>query len=58
MSAETGLVPLPQLNHGALPVARMRSVYRLDDVENRLRDLWRGQGNAQLSLEKTIIERE
>ncbi len=38
MSAETGLVPvsqLSQLGHG-LPVARMRAVYRLDEVEKRL----------------------
>jgi CshA-type fibril repeat protein len=31
---------------------------RLDDVEDRLRDLWRGQGKYQLSLEKTVVERE
>jgi CshA-type fibril repeat protein len=31
---------------------------RLDLVERRLRELWRGRGNYQLSLEKTIVERK
>ena len=42
MSAETGLVPVgphgphPTFTRGGLPVAQMRSLYRLGDVEQRL----------------------
>jgi len=36
MSAETGLVPVSSIAHGALPIARMRNVYRMGDVEQRL----------------------
>ena len=55
MSAETGLVTLPQLNHGALPVARMRSVYRLDDVEKRLDKLpQREHENLRATYERML----
>jgi ATP-dependent Lon protease len=36
MSAETGLIPVSNNARHALPIARMRSVYRLGDVEQRL----------------------
>ena len=36
MSVETGLVPITQPTSGGLPIARMRSVYRVGDVEHRL----------------------
>jgi ATP-dependent Lon protease len=36
MSVETGLVPVSTLQPGSLPIARMRHVYRTDDVEKRL----------------------
>ena len=36
MSAETGLVPVCPFTGGGLPVARMRSLYRLGDVAQRL----------------------
>lgn len=55
MSAETGLVPLPPLNHGALPVARMRSVYRLDEVEKRLDKLpQREHENLRATYERML----
>ena len=36
MSAETGLVPVPSMARGGLPIARMRHLYRVGDVEKRL----------------------
>ena len=36
MSASTGLVPVSPLDHGSLPVARMRSLYRVDEVVKTL----------------------
>ena len=36
MSAETGLVPVANPAQGGLPIARMRSVFRVGDVEKRL----------------------
>ena len=36
MSAVTSLVPVSHLDHGSLPVARMRSLYRVDKVVKRL----------------------
>ena len=36
MSVETGLVPIAQPTSGSLPIARMRPVYRVGDVEQRL----------------------
>ena len=55
MSAETGLVPLPPPNHGALPVARMRSVYRLDEVEKRLEKLpQREHENLRATYERML----
>ena len=36
MSAETGLVPVSNLGRNGLPIARMRHVYRVGDVEKRL----------------------
>ena len=36
MSAETGLVPVSNRSCGGLPIARMRHVYQVGDVEKRL----------------------
>ena len=36
MSAATGPVPVSHPDHGSLPVARMRSLHRVDEVEKRL----------------------
>ncbi len=54
MSAETGLVPVSQLSHG-LPVARMRAVYRLDEVEKRLDKLpQREHENLRATYERML----
>ena len=55
MSAETGLVPVSCVSHGALPVARMRSVYRLDEVEKRLDKLpQREHENLRATYERML----
>ncbi len=55
MSAETGLVPVSCVPHGALPVARMRSVYRLDEVEKRLDKLpQREHENLRATYERML----
>ena len=55
MSAETGLVSVSGLPHGALPVARMRSVYRLDEVEKRLDKLpQREHENLRATYERML----
>jgi ATP-dependent Lon protease len=36
MSAETGLVPVSNMSPGGMPIARMRQVYRVGDVEQKL----------------------
>ena len=55
MSAETGLVSVPQPTHGALPVARMRSLYRLDEVEKRLDKLpQREHENLRATYERML----
>ena len=40
---------------GESPAVAMQ---RLNLVEDRLHELWRANGNYQLSLEKTVVERE
>ena len=56
MSAETGLVPVSHLGHG-LPVARMRAVYRLDEVEKRLDKLPQREHESLRATYERMLEK-
>ena len=56
MSAETGLVTVSHLGHG-LPVARMRAVYRLDEVEKRLDKLPQREHESLRATYERMLEK-